>query len=185
MDDRELREATRAAARGDQAAAARLFDHTYPRIYRYALAKIGRVSDAEDIAAETFARALRDLDRFRWKGAGVEAWLFRIAYNLIVDHFRDSARERAGPVTDEGPTHLSDGTPETHFIQHETASEVSAMLDRLPPDQREVLVLRFSAELSTHEVAAVMHRNVNAIRQLQFRALENLRNITGQEAIGT
>jgi RNA polymerase sigma-70 factor (ECF subfamily) len=145
-------------------------------VYRYALAKLGRPIDAEDIAAETFARVLADLDRFRWKGGGFEAWLFRIAGNLVVDHVRRGGRERAGDeVTDE--IEATGPTPEQMALHRETSEELDALLAQLPPDQREVLLLRFAGGLDSEETGRVMNRRANAVRQLQFRALQSLRGL--------
>ena len=69
-----------------------LFDSCYPRIARYAFARTGNPSDAEDIAAEVFVRAFESLDSFRERGLPMEAWLFRIAHNLVVDRFRRDSR---------------------------------------------------------------------------------------------
>ena len=178
MDARDLRQEVRRAARGDGDAAGLLFDHYYPRVYRYALSKLGRAQDAEDVAAETFARVLRRLDHFRWKGAGFEAWIFRIAYNLIVDHYRGSGREQ---LTEEDESTPDETTPEDLYFQTESASELSRVLNSLSNDQRDVLLLRFVAELETDEICHVMGRNANAIRQLQFRALETLRRRMNEE----
>jgi RNA polymerase sigma-70 factor, ECF subfamily len=169
----ELKREVRRAARGDRDAAASLFDHYHPRVYRYALAKLGRPIDAEDVAAETFARVLADLDRFRWKGGGFEAWLFRIAGNLVVDHVRRSGRERAVEVTDE--IEATDAPPEQVVLHREASEELDALLAQLPPDQREVLLLRFAAGLDSEETGRVMNRRANAVRQLQFRALQSVR----------
>ena len=173
MEDRALRHEVRRAARGDEDAAALLFDHYYPRVYRYAVARLGEQHDAEDVAAETFARVLRGLDRFKWQGSGFEAWLFRIAANLVVDHFRHRSREVADEIDDDPAS--TDELPETRAIQREEAGELAALLDGLAPEQKEVLVLRFAAGLDTNQAAEVMKKKVNAVRQLQFRALENLR----------
>ena len=178
MDARDLRQEVKRAARGDGDAAGLLFDHYYPRVYRYALSKLNRAQDAEDVAAETFARVLRRLDRFRWRGAGFEAWIFRIAYNLIVDNYRGSGRER---LTDDDNDEAQETTPEDLYFQTETASELSKMLNTLSPDQKEVLLLRFAAGLDTDEICRVMGRNPNAIRQLQFRAIETMRQRMPQE----
>lgn len=172
MEARDLRQEVRRAARGDGESAGLLFDHYYPRVYRYALSKLGRAQDAEDVAAETFARVLRRLDRFRWRGAGFEAWIFRIAYNLIVDQYRGSGREE---LSDERTDQSEDVTPEDLYFQTETASELSKVLKQLSADQREVLLLRFVAGLETDEISKVMGRSANAIRQLQFRALDAVR----------
>ena len=175
MDVDDLKGAVRGAARGNQDAAAVLFDHYYPRLYRFAFARLSDPQGAEDVASETFAKVLRDLDRFRWRGSGFEAWIFRIAKNLIVDRYRRGDKEVLGnevvdavlPVVPEGP--------ESRALEDEQRREVAALVERLPEEQREVVLLRFAGELDTHEVAAVTNRNANAVRQLQFRAITNLR----------
>jgi RNA polymerase sigma-70 factor (ECF subfamily) len=171
----------RRAVRGDEAAAAAIFDESHPRVFRYALAKVRDPAAADDIASETFARILRDLDRFKWKGAGFEAWLFRIASNLVTDHWRGAGRETAVDITIED---ADTDTPELAALRAETAGEVGQLLAQLPPDQREVLLLRFAAGLDTNEVARSMGRKANAVRQLQFRALTNLRGRM-TESMGT
>lgn len=181
MDTSELKSATRKAAEGDERAAASLFDHYHPRLYRYALAKLGSHADADEIAAEVFARALRDIDRFRWRGGGFEAWIFRIASNLVVDKVRTAARERVGHDPDFDPGATIESGPESLAVEAESSAELRAKLDRLAPDQREVLVLRFAAQLNTNEVGRVMGRRPNAVRQLQFRALTSLRQMMTEE----
>ncbi len=177
MDTAELRTAARKAARGEEDAAAALFDHFYPRLFAYALAKLRNRSDAEDVASETFVRVLRDLHRFRWKGGGFEAWIFRIASNLVVDQVRRAGRE----VTDESAAEraglVDQRDPEASLLEAELSRELSEMLRRLAPDQREVLLLRFAGGLDAREVGRVMQRKPNAVRQLQFRALQNLRDM--------
>jgi RNA polymerase sigma-70 factor, ECF subfamily len=181
VDDRDLKRVVRKASSGDREAAGRLFDHFHPRVYRYALAKLRKPSDAEDVAAETFARVLRDLGGFRWKGAGFEAWLFRIAGNLVIDHVRRAGGELpTDTATDD--KQVDERTPETVALEGETVRDLNAMLNTLPEDQREVLVLRFAAGLDSNETAEVMSRNANAIRQLQFRALTNLRQMNQSAA---
>lgn len=181
MEETRLRQEVRRAARGDADAAAILFDHYYPRVFRYAVARLRRREDAEDVASETFARVLDRLERFRWKGAGFEAWLFRIAANLVVDRTRQAGREIAGETADD--LSLDPGrTPEETALFAADAAELRNRLAGLPEDQREVLVLRFAAELDTEEIGKVMGRRANAVRQLQFRALSNLRAALAQEA---
>lgn len=177
MEDRELKREVKSAARGDREAAAFLFDVYHPRLYRYALARLGSTTDAEDIASETFARVLGKLDSFRWKAGGFEAWLFKIASNLITDKHRKSIRERTTDelLLEERDTAM-ERQPEERALHLESRRELETLLLTLPEEQREVLLLRFAAGLDTHEAAAVMNKKANAIRQLQFRALQNIRN---------
>ncbi|MGH2699865.1 MAG: RNA polymerase sigma factor [Actinomycetota bacterium] len=175
MDERNLKRLVRNTARGDEQAAGELFDLYHARIYRYALAKLWDKQAAEDVASETFARVLRDLDRFKWRGAGFEAWLFRMASNLVTDQAR--SRQRELPHEDPEFAETTElRTPEWAAIAGETTRELNGMLAVLPTDQREVLVLRFAGGLETEEIGAVMGRKANAVRQLQFRALEQLRD---------
>jgi RNA polymerase sigma-70 factor (ECF subfamily) len=175
VEESRLKQQVKRAARGDEQAAAELFDNYYPRLYRYALSRLGSEHDAQDVASEAFAKVLRDLDRFRWKGAGFEAWLFRIASNLVIDHFRKGGREEVRDTTGDLEETLSEETPETVLLDMEARDELGGMLARLSADQREVLLLRFAGGLNTNEVAQVMGRKANAVRQLQFRALDTLR----------
>lgn len=177
---RELRRAVRRAAGGDQDAGALLFDTYYPRVFRYALAKLRHVADAEDVAAETFAKVLGGLDRFRWKGGGFEAWLFRIAANLVVDRARSREREQAAEDLAVARA-IDEWTPEVGVLASERSSELHALVQQLPPEQKEVLLLRFAAGLDTNETGAVMNKKPNAVRQLQHRALEGLRRMMPQE----
>lgn len=163
------------ATKGDRAAASELFDRYYPRVHRYALAKLRDPSNAEDVAAETFSRVVRELRRFKWKGAGFEAWLFRIASNVIVDQARRAGREAALGDASDNVEVPGGRTPEDAVLMNELTDELNGILAQLPPDQQEVLILRCAAQLSTEEICRTMGRSANAVRQLQFRALENMR----------
>ncbi|HEV2757321.1 MAG TPA: sigma-70 family RNA polymerase sigma factor [Actinomycetota bacterium] len=184
MDEAELRAVVRRASRGDEDAAARLFDEYYPRVYRYAAGRLGAGPTAEDAASETFAKVVREIARFKWRGAGFEGWLFRIARNAVVDVRRRGSRET--PVEEVAePAASSAESPEAIVAGIETAGELRAVLDRLPPEQREVLLLRFGAGLDTNETGRAMGRNANAVRQLQLRALRSVRAMVPEKVTGT
>jgi RNA polymerase sigma-70 factor (ECF subfamily) len=179
----DLRVVVQRATKGDEDAAATLFDAYYPRVYRYALVKLRHKMDAEDVAAETFSKVLRDLKRFRWTAGGFEAWLFRIASNAVIDHMRRSAKERTEARSNRLEVH-SDVSPEMVALQKESAKEMSELIQDLSQDQREVIALRFGAGLGSAEIARVMGRKPNAVRQLQFRALSSLREKADERAKG-
>ena len=185
MQPEELRGAIKRAAKGDRAAAAAVFDAYYPRIYRYALGRLRSPADAEDVAAETFARVIAQLDRFRWKGGGFEAWLFKIARNLTIDRIRLVTREHTTDKVVDGVERDLDHLPEVRAVHLETSAELAAIISGLPEDQQEVLLLRFAADLDTKETASVMGRKANAIRQLQFRALSNVRNMLDEGVVAS
>lgn len=185
MEDAQLRVLVRHASRGDEDAAARLFDEYYPRVYKYAAARLGPGPSAEDAASETFAKVVRELGRFKWRGAGFEGWLFRIARNVIVDMVRREGRETLTAEPFEPAEPSQEGLPEASMVSLESATELRAILDRLPPEQREVLLLRFGAGLDTNETGRAMERNANAVRQLQLRALRNVRAMIPEKVTGS
>lgn len=185
MEESQLKVQVRRASRGDEDAAALLFDEYYPRVYRYAAARLGAGPSAEDAASETFAKVVREIGRFKWRGAGFEGWLFRIARNVIVDMQRRGGKETLTGETFEPSEMSQEGLPESVVTSLESATELRALLDRLPPEQREVLLLRFGAGLDTNETGRAMDRNANAVRQLQLRALRNVRAMIREKVTGS
>ena len=183
MEEAQLRGVVRRASRGDESAAAALFDEYYPRVYRYAAARLGAGASAEDAASETFAKVVREIGRFKWRGAGFEGWLFRIARNVIIDMQRRGGRELPAAEIAEPRETSREGLPEHAVTSLESAVELRALLDRLPAEQREVLLLRFGAGLDTIETGRAMERNANAVRQLQLRALRNVRAMVPEEKV--
>ncbi len=168
----ELRENVREAAKGSEEAIGWLYERYHARVYRYALAKLGDSHEAEDVAGDAFTAVVAKIPRFQWRGAGFEAWLFRIATNLIADRHRRAGRD-ADALIDR-----SDGARsnvESTAQEVERRDELRELLEELPADQREILLLRFAAGLSSAEAGAVMGRSANAVRQLQFRAMDSLR----------
>jgi RNA polymerase sigma-70 factor, ECF subfamily len=162
----ELKRVLSRAAAGDEEAAESLFDAYYPRVFRYALGRLADQVDAEDVASDTFAVVLRDLASFKWRRGGFEAWLFRIASNLVADLVETGEREVA-PGAEPSPVAV--------VLRGDLADELGPALTELPPDQREVLLLRFAGGLETHEAAVVMRRRASTVRRLQLRALTKLR----------
>ena len=150
-----------------------LFASCYPRLARYAYARTGNRTDAEDIAAEVFVRALESLDSYQERGLPMEAWLFRIAHNLVVDHLRRGSRfERA----DEDAAELPDSPDPAHIAEERLMmGRVRAAMTSLTKDQSDVLSLRFFGGLSSKETADVLHKSDGAVREMQRAALEKLR----------
>lgn len=158
------------AAKADPSRFAELYDDHFERVYAYVLRRVGDRSDAQDITADVFQNALANLSRFEWRGAPFAAWLYRIASNAIADHFRVEGRHSCLP----GQTEMSG----LHDDAHEDV-ERRAMLfrsvDRLPADQRRVIVMRFGEEKSIREIAQEIGRSEGAVKQLQWRGLQTLR----------
>lgn len=174
----ELSRLVSAARRRDADAVAHLFDRYYDPVYRYAYARLGNVTDAEDAAAETFAAMVKSLPRFRWQGVPFEAWLFRIAMSKVVDLARHRSRVR--PAGDGLAVDVADdrAQPERVVAVREMRRELVVAIERLPRDQRDVVMLRFFLGRSIREAGLHLGRSDGAIKQLQFRALVSLRRMT-------
>jgi RNA polymerase sigma-70 factor (ECF subfamily) len=140
-----------------------------PHVLAYLRAQ--RVGDPEDILGEVFLQVARDIKRFEGDAAGLRRWVFAIAHNRVLDARRRQARR---PQISHGDVpERSDGTPLPEALD----PVLLAALASLTADQREVVLLRFVADLSLEDVAKLTKRNVGAVKALQHRGLENLGRI--------
>jgi RNA polymerase sigma-70 factor, ECF subfamily len=170
-DDRTLVE----AAQADPARFVDLYDRHFHRIYAYVIRRTGVRSEAEDITSEVFERALANLSRFEWRGVPFVAWLYRIAANALADRRRETARDSSEP-----PPDVPDAR-EAEEIERRTM--LFELVDRLPDAQRQVIEMRFVEEKSIREIAAALDRSEGAVKQLQLRAIQNLRkSMEGRDA---
>ena len=164
----------------NEAQLAELYEEYYDRITRYAYVHIGDRNDAEDIAGETFLRALKTLDSYQERGVPMQAWLFKIAHNLIVDYLRKKTKIKIQAI-DISP--LADDEDPTVMVEKKVQLEkVKKAMINLTDDQREVIGLRFLGGMTSREVAQVMNKNDGAVREMQRAAIEKLRNILANEA---
>lgn len=156
-----------AAAQADPARFEELYDRYVGRVYGFVSRRVGNRAAAEDITSAVFEQALGSLPKFEWRGVSFAAWLIRIAANAIADHWRRTARE-AGDL----PADMPDGIEMDAIEQRAILFQ---LVGRLPELQRRVIELRFGEEKSIREIAAVLERSEGAVKQLQLRALDNLR----------
>jgi RNA polymerase sigma-70 factor (ECF subfamily) len=158
------------AAQQDPARFADLYEINFERVYAYAVRRVGNRAEAEDLTAEVFHQALANLKRFEWRGIPFAAWLFRIAGNLISDRWQRSGRE----VSDDAAIESAQASP-AEIEEVERRATLFRLVDTLPVEQKRVVVLRFVEEKSIKEVASEIRKTEGAVKQLQFRALTNLR----------
>jgi RNA polymerase sigma-70 factor (ECF subfamily) len=161
------------AAQRDPRRFADLYDRNFDRVYAYVTLRVRDRDQAQDIASEVFQHALENLARFEWRGVPFAAWLYRIAANAIVDRAKLTAREQSCDPPDIAVE------PDEEAV--ERRARVFERMNDLPPEQSRVLTLRFVDEKSIREVAAEMGKTEGAVKQLQFRAVENLRRLVGEE----
>ncbi len=162
------------ARNGDKEAFGQLYDHYQPSVYRFLYYRVGSVTLAEDLTAETFFRALRSMHSFRWQGKDFGAWLMTIARNLTADHFK-AGRTRLEQTTEDMQTldTTSEG-PEIEVLSALTNEALLRALGELPTEQRECLIMRFLQGLSIAETAEILGRSSGAVKQLQLRGVRNL-----------
>jgi RNA polymerase sigma-70 factor (ECF subfamily) len=158
------------AAQKDPARFAEIYELNFNRVYGFIARRVGSRDIAEDLTSDVFHKALAGLPRFEWRGVPFGAWLIRIASNAIIDLAKQAAKESDISGLDE-PSEVS----LKEIEELEQRARLFKLVDQLPQDQRRVIVLRFSEEKSIREVAQDLSRTEGAVKQLQFRALQNLR----------
>lgn len=177
MEEKILPPVVEAARHGDAGALATICERLYPRIYRYISWKVDDLRDAEDLAGEVFVRMLGSI---RGQKGDLEAWLFRIAGNVVTDHYRKRA-VRSGEV--ELPEEIPGGTDPGAAVERKLDGDrLRKGLQALTEEQRETVILRFVMGYGHGEVAARMGRSAGAVRVLQFRALVALKDALEKES---
>ena len=181
-----LADLVKGAQDGDTASFARLYEHFYARIFRYVSFKTGNASEAEDITEDVFLRMLESISTFRFRGPPFSSWLFRIAHNLVVDHFRKKGREKLAPLEDSfGVRGAPSSDMDRELDIQIRMTEVRRAMTGLTDLQREVIVLRFAGGLSINETARAVGKRVNAVKALQHAGIRGLRRRMGVDRAGS
>jgi RNA polymerase sigma-70 factor, ECF subfamily len=161
------------AQTGDRAALEELYLIHFDRIYSYLHLSVRNRQDAEDLTNQTFVKMLESIDRFEWRKAPFSAWLFRIAHNLAMDHFRAGRRWQPEETPPEPPGATERSAEEAAF-QSLGRRSMLEMIEELSPDQQQVLTLKFVFGFVNAEVATILGKTEGAVKSLQHRALESL-----------
>lgn len=172
--ERSERTLAERAAQGDAEAWAAIYRRAYPRLMDYALRRLPGRAAADDAVSETMARAIARIDRFTWQGSGIDAWLYGILRNVVLEAYRGTGR--AGGELPADMASLDDDPVDAVLLGEEAACVRRAFL-RLASDDREVLELRVVAGLDAQEVGAVVGKRPGAVRTAQSRALTRLRSL--------
>jgi RNA polymerase sigma-70 factor, ECF subfamily len=158
------------AAQKDPAKFGDLYEIHFERVYAFVARRVRDRETAEDLTSEVFHKALANLPSFEFRGAPFGAWLFRIAANAVNDQSKRSARE--GVKAEEDP---ADTETAKEIEATEDHARLFRLVNELPADQRRVVYERFVEQRSIREIARLLERSEGAVKQLQFRALHNLR----------
>jgi RNA polymerase sigma-70 factor, ECF subfamily len=162
------------AAQRDPARFADLYEKYFELVYAYVVRRVRSRQETEDLTAELFHKALRSLPRFKWTGAPFASWLFRIASNMIADRAKREAREQRVEVDEDSATSAASRL-QSSVEEVERRARLFRLVGELNHDQRQVVMMRFAEEKTIREIAQTLGRSEGAIKQLQFRALTNLR----------
>lgn len=160
------------AKSGDSEAFAQLYDAYVERVYRYIHFRISEDEATEDLVSQVFLKAWQNLHRYKTGSSPFIAWLYTIARNLVIDHYR--SKKDVLPLDEAlGLPSDRDGPDE----EAQTRFDLEAMRDALQfltSDQQQVLILKYLAELPNENIAKIMNKQEGTIRGLQMRALQTL-----------
>lgn len=155
------------AARQDPARFAELYENNFERVYAYIAHRVRNREEAQDATADVFHQALASLPRFEWRGSPFVAWLLGIAANVLSDRWQRVAKRQEVVTDDLEQVGMEDDIEQRAMLYQ--------LVETLPDDQRRVIIRRFVGQKSLREIATELGRSEGAIKQLQLRALQNLR----------
>lgn len=158
------------AAQQDPGCFAELYERNFHQVYAYVFRRVRDRSAAQDLTAHVFQQALANIRKFKWRGAPFVTWLYRIAANAIADQARKKLGEPA-----ETEARANTAAVDLDLEHVDRRARLFRAVQTLPEDQRRVILLRFGEEKTIREIASDLNRSEGAVKQLQFRGLENLR----------
>ncbi|MCY4063573.1 MAG: sigma-70 family RNA polymerase sigma factor [Chloroflexi bacterium] len=164
-----------ALAKEDKAAFGELYERYLPKIYSYVYYRTGNVHDAEDLTAKVFFRALSHISNYVEKGVPFQAWLYRIAHNLVANWHRDQGRRKIIALDEYVAYPLKTEAPDRLAEEQEERTQLLEAVRGLPEDRQQLLLLKFVDQMSNAEIGAIMGRTEGAIKSLYHRTLLALR----------
>ncbi|RIJ77406.1 sigma-70 family RNA polymerase sigma factor [Nakamurella silvestris] len=179
--DNEIDSVVDQAVGGDADAVGQLLGRIHPLVVRYCRARLTAghrgLSTADDVAQEVCMAVLTALPNYRRQGRPFLAFVYTIAGNKVADAHRAGARTRTQPVAEVPELPTTDRDPEALAIDADVSARMADLLDELPGQQREILLLRIAAGLSAEETAQALGMSPGAVRVAQHRGLAKLRRI--------
>lgn len=179
MLDRE-EDIIKQAVGGDSSAFGALYDHYHAMIYRFVMVKVGRREEAEDITHQVFLSAWQNVKTYRHRGHPFSSWLYQIARNQVIDHYRsakiDVSLENVDPEYFAAPAiaHFDLGTK----LEME---KVRLAIEQLKSDHQDVIIMRFVEDMALKETAEILGKSEGAVKLIQHRALKELKKILGEK----
>ena len=166
------------AKTGDSNALSALLETFFPKLVRYGSINLGNPTEAEDFAADVMVSVLESIDRYRFSGAPLSAWVFRIGRNRLIDMSRRNKRVRTCAL---GWDPVAEGGTYDKVERHLAGAVIRKAVDSLPEEQRAVILLRYFADCDTATTARLLGRTEASIKSLRVRALRSLRRIANTQ----
>ncbi|TVR20642.1 MAG: sigma-70 family RNA polymerase sigma factor [Anaerolineaceae bacterium] len=179
MDEPELVQ----HAKTDRDAFGELYERYVKKIYNYVYYRTSNQHDAEDLTARVFYRAMSHIGNYEDKGVPFQAWLYRIAHNLVANFHRDKSRRKIIALDDFVAAALYGDSPDKHAEDNEERKQLMDAIRRLPEERQQLLILKFVEHLSNAEIGHIMERTEGAIKSLYHRTLIALRDDLRMQAI--
>jgi RNA polymerase sigma-70 factor (ECF subfamily) len=154
-----------------------LYERYVGKIYNYVFFRVGNANDAEDLTAKVFFKALNSIGTYRHLGLPFSAWLYRIAHNLVANHYRD--RAKVTEVSIENlviPDSSRTSSPEVYLSKKQDNTYLLSLINDLTPQKRELIILKFVQKLSNAEIAVIFGKTEGAIKSLYHRTLTELKD---------
>ena len=161
---------------GDKDAFGELYERYLDKIYSYIYYRTGNHHDAEDLTARVFFRAMAHIESYTERGVPFQAWLYRIAHNLVANWHRDRGRRKVIPLDEFIAASLKSDAPDQQAEDREERDLLRAAVRRLPEERQQLLLLKFVDHLSNAEIGVIMDRTEGAIKSLYHRTLIALRD---------
>jgi len=169
----------RRAKAGDAAAFSEIFERHYGAVYRYIFYRLGDSAAAEDLSSEVFVRLVERIDRYRYRGKPLLAWLYTIARNQVIDYLRRAGRRPTVPLVERDAERLPDGGWDEEKLL--TSQMLVGCLEGLTEDQRGVILLKFVEGYNNQMAAKILGKRIGAVKSLQHRGLAALRRCIERE----
>jgi len=164
------------AVKGDRNAFAQLYEKHFDRIYRYVYLRLGNKTETEDLTQDVFIKALEAIGSYKWRNSPFAAWLYRIAHNQVIDYFRKHGKVEKVPLEDDNILIGKSDPASTAENELEIERMING-INRLTPAQRDVISLRFGAQLSITEAARTLGKNEGTVKALQYNGILALKKM--------
>ena len=154
-----------------------LYERYVAKIYNYVYFRVGNINDAEDLTAKVFFRALKSIGNYKHLGLPFSAWLYRIAHNLVANHYRDRSKTSEVSIDDlVVPDTRKAVDPEAILATKQDNTYLLQLINDLTPQKRELIILKFVHKLSNAEIGVIFGKTEGAIKSLYHRTLTELKD---------